>query len=563
MGEMTPGQRSSRYKPVGSISADGKRKKVKEGVWADISDGKQHKGEEGSEESNHRNMLSDDQNKSLDKMHEMVESSKNPEKERVHNLVEDYGKELAKNSTKESKKSKVIHEDDDHKVMNMEDHKADTPDRHKKYDEEAEDNDTHTSNESDFNYRIGQDHEVLHIIDKKTNKVVGHMAINDDNQVKSVHIDDDVQGQGLGTKLYEAALKYTDGLTSDDAQEPGDIAIWNKLQNRDDLNIENNEDGTVTASIKNDKTSSKKDKLQTKLKNAINHPETFEDAKPSSYKSSSKSNMVANTSFGMASKGVQQELNDALSNAEKLIDKMGFKFKTPINFFSGNLEDTGMSYNGRFTKNTEDRDETPAIELASTNNVSKTLMHEIGHAIDNAWEHDVEEYRSNTYGDAEIDQHFDIISDMVKSTSFYQDAVKDDADYFLDTAEVFARGFELYSYFIAKDMVKDGQMDSKFLDKFFPDISYETFTVASQDTIFEAHASMRESAERLPKDKRDKALLDIDASEDKSIKAGKLFIGNNNESLLRDTITKSMDFILKHEVVSKAMDLILEYKRSI
>jgi hypothetical protein len=140
-----------------------------------------------------------------------------------------HGDPMAKS---EEPPKKPIWEDKHHAVYNAHSHNASVPNQHKVYDPDASETRHETSKDVGFNYRIHPDHDLLHLVDKKNNKVVGHMAIEHGDkgpQVRSVHVD--TERAGHGTKLYQAALKeHGKNLKPDEAQEPGDKAIWNKIK---------------------------------------------------------------------------------------------------------------------------------------------------------------------------------------------------------------------------------------------------------------------------------------------------------------------------------------------
>ena len=137
---------------------------------------------------------------------------------------------------KKEKVNNPIWQDKTHAVFNSFNHTAKIPNQHKMFDEEAPKGSRHSTNQNEgFNHRIGAEHDLLHLVHKPSNTVVGHMSIEHNDtgaQVKSVHVDK--QNAGHGTKLYNAALKeHGSNLKPDDAdaQEPGAKAIWHKIKN--------------------------------------------------------------------------------------------------------------------------------------------------------------------------------------------------------------------------------------------------------------------------------------------------------------------------------------------
>lgn len=82
--------------------------------------------------------------------------------------------------------------------------------------------------DKEYNYRINPDHDVKYIADKNNN-ALGHIALDGDNVTKSVYIDPEYRGQGLGYKSHEA-LASKIPIQMDDANEPEIYKIWDKLK---------------------------------------------------------------------------------------------------------------------------------------------------------------------------------------------------------------------------------------------------------------------------------------------------------------------------------------------
>ncbi len=83
--------------------------------------------------------------------------------------------------------------------------------------------------EVEFNYRLNNAEQIYYAV--RNNKVVGHLGLDSDNTVISVHIDADYQRQGLATELYIQAVKENGDINSDDpsAMEPEAKSLWNRL----------------------------------------------------------------------------------------------------------------------------------------------------------------------------------------------------------------------------------------------------------------------------------------------------------------------------------------------
>lgn len=82
--------------------------------------------------------------------------------------------------------------------------------------------------DTEYNYRINPDHDTQYITDKN-NKTLGHFALDEDDVTRSVYIDPQHRGQGLGYKAHEA-LASKIPIKMDDANEPEIYKIWDKLK---------------------------------------------------------------------------------------------------------------------------------------------------------------------------------------------------------------------------------------------------------------------------------------------------------------------------------------------
>jgi hypothetical protein len=84
--------------------------------------------------------------------------------------------------------------------------------------------------DKEYNYRINPDYDTHYITDKN-NKTLGHFALDSDDVTRSVYINPEVRGQGLGYKAHEA-LASKIPIQMDDANEPEIYKIWDKLKDK-------------------------------------------------------------------------------------------------------------------------------------------------------------------------------------------------------------------------------------------------------------------------------------------------------------------------------------------
>ncbi len=84
--------------------------------------------------------------------------------------------------------------------------------------------------EQDFNYRMGDSiPEKRYLV--KDGQVIGHVGMDDSGSIKAAYINNELQGEGLGTEMYRQLFNNEGFVNSDElsAMEPGAKAIWEKL----------------------------------------------------------------------------------------------------------------------------------------------------------------------------------------------------------------------------------------------------------------------------------------------------------------------------------------------
>lgn len=231
------------------------------------------------------------------------------------------------------------------------------------------------------------------------------------------------------------------------------------------------------------------------------------DGKPSKvpYKSvpGSKANLVGLVAFGKAKPPVQAELNELLNGAELILDQMGISFKTPIDFVCQNVTRSTKTL-GVFYNMQEVPELRPRINLKSDDSTAKTLMHEIGHAIDNALGEGSKYFSHAVMTDMNaqaLSRTFGELSAEAQTSPYYRQSKGAYRKYLNIKTEMFARGFEVYAYVEAKKLVDAGKINPKFLEDFTPDLLKGTPRPAAEvRTLFkEASPEFKAVAEELDK----------------------------------------------------------------
>jgi SWI/SNF-related matrix-associated actin-dependent regulator 1 of chromatin subfamily A len=208
--------------------------------------------------------------------------------------------------------------------------------------------------------------------------------------------------------------------------------------------------------------------------------------------STSTCNLVGFVAFGRANKTMQKKLNERVQICELVLSEMGVRFKTPLDFVCGRMNDdqiggTYASYSV-FGSGSYANTWNPRIRIFKRFTESnKSLLHEIGHAIDYAMASgsspiSLEAITGTLQGEARL--LLQELRDVVQSSEYYKEPQREDYSsiesyynahelhfkYLRNSSEVFARAFEVYSYSVVKKMVEEGKIDKSFLKDFKPDI---------------------------------------------------------------------------------------------
>jgi len=189
-------------------------------------------------------------------------------------------------------------------------------------------------------------------------------------------------------------------------------------------------------------------------------------------------NLVGHVAFGKASLKAQKELNEILQSSEIILSDLGVKFKTPLDFVCQNIasaKNTMATYAPFTSKGTVN----PRIDIKSKADLSKSILHEIGHAIDYALS-DREGYPSSsihagkTAGTGapspELQKVHKELSELFEGSDFFKAAPADRVGYLSKPTEQFARAFEVYSYGKAKELSDAGKIPASVVETFRPDM---------------------------------------------------------------------------------------------
>jgi len=194
----------------------------------------------------------------------------------------------------------------------------------------------------------------------------------------------------------------------------------------------------------------------------VDLPEDFEPTPKS------KSNHLGKVHF---TEDQAEVLTSHVTDAGSILDAMKVKFNTPINF-SNSPHRRGEKINAHYIPKIKDGKFMHNIFLYNENKLSKSLMHEIGHAIDFSMSSNEglisrTKDRLNISNDKLRTAYDDLINVMNNTPFFKNNVGLKNID---NDQEKFARAFEVYSYSKAKDLVVKGKIDPGFMKTFSPDV---------------------------------------------------------------------------------------------
>lgn len=184
-----------------------------------------------------------------------------------------------------------------------------------------------------------------------------------------------------------------------------------------------------------------------------------------------KTNLIKAIDLGTSSAKIKKQFTEHVNNCNKVIDSMGISFKTPLKFEAKGLSSLGKRVRGTY------QNATKTITLKDMSAASKTLMHEIGHALDYAMQYmgsngrhseQMMKLRSLPEGErGELHKLYGELHEIVTQSDYYQhEDSRSFKNYLVTPTEVFARAFEVYSLQKAEEL----KLPQEFMDTFIPDV---------------------------------------------------------------------------------------------
>lgn len=275
-----------------------------------------------------------------------------------------------------------------------------------------------------------------------------------------------------------------------------------------------------------------------------------------------QTNLVKALDFGKSSEKIKKEFAGHINDCNKLVGSMGIKFKSPLTFKATNLSSLGKRTRGVYQNGSK------TIELKDKSAAAKTIMHEIGHALDYAMG-ERELGNRGRHGEAmsiiklkpdeatDVHKLYGELHDIVTQSDLYQQTAKRDRSHFkyLSTpTEIFARAFEVYALHKAEEI----GMPKEFIDTFMPDV----FKTTNQEI-----AKIREDIDKVVKemgkddgkaDERNKRYSELRAELKKKTEedGGEFFtiVPKEKQEEYKKKVADIMGRILTQDQIRKAME---------
>lgn len=274
-----------------------------------------------------------------------------------------------------------------------------------------------------------------------------------------------------------------------------------------------------------------------------------------------RTNMIKAVDLGRNNKSIQKKFMEHLDDCNKLVDAMGIQFKTPLSFKGTALAKLGKRTRGTYTNATK------TIELKDMSAANKTIMHEIGHALDyaladatkgNRGRHQ-EMVQGNAQG-GDLQKMYDELHDVVTTSDYYkQQTNRAHKKYLVTPTEVFARAFEVYAF----KKAEDAKMSPEFMETFMPDV-FKSKDPELEKLKKELEDSSRELISASYKQEKPPGFEDLQKkvsslreefnSKIEKTDSGWNYIPEEKRNEYKEKVSTLMDKILKEDKIKKALD---------
>jgi len=190
-----------------------------------------------------------------------------------------------------------------------------------------------------------------------------------------------------------------------------------------------------------------------------------------------RTNMIRSVDLAKTNKDQRFRILQMIKQTNIIMDHMGVRFIRPLHF----------RVNARLGKRASRAAATYwhgklSVEIHDFTSDSKSMIHELGHAIDYAMHEGTDSTPRSAAiaSDPELKAKYKEMLELVRSTPYYQWSHKGKmmgqsfSAYLNKPTEVFARAFEVYGLVKAEELIAAGKIDKSYIDNFVPHALYYT-----------------------------------------------------------------------------------------
>lgn len=299
------------------------------------------------------------------------------------------------------------------------------------------------------------------------------------------------------------------------------------------------------------------DKAKEGIKKEI---DTKEESKLINSELNKSTNMVKSINFAKTSKKNADVLMRHLNDSNKIIESMGIKFKTPLEFRCDRLGNDTKSVRASYVRSGQgSRREVVLKDKAAAN---KSVMHEIGHGLDDALSAD-KGFRSHNVDSmpSELAKDYKELLELVTNSDYYKDYEGESHyRYLAKPTEVFARAFEVHSLVKAEELLAKGQISKDFLESFIPDVfkQQDNFLKDLRKDVKTAIKTWKEQGSEYGGENHEayKKATEKVANRVKELGGQYVEVSKEKQEEYKTKISTIMDRILASDEIKKALNLL-------
>jgi hypothetical protein len=181
-----------------------------------------------------------------------------------------------------------------------------------------------------------------------------------------------------------------------------------------------------------------------------------------------QTNMIRSVDLSKTNPEQRFRILNLLKDTNQIMLSMGIKFKSSLHFEVKAREGiSGRKWAAKYFPVSK------SVSLETFGSDSKSIIHEIGHAIDFAMDHKEGYGTRSKIDDPEMDSALQAkyreMLNLVKSSPYYHSKHKPSfKKYLLEPTEVFARAFEVYGFVKARELIAQKKISEAYIQNYIP-----------------------------------------------------------------------------------------------